>query len=232
MKRSFLYLSLLAGLVCWGVAPTIADDDDKKLTKAEKRELKKKEKEAKKAAKKKGRKSADDGEEEEDDDADSKKKKKGDKKAVSNAFKKLKTTYGRAKGNGKFFLYADYNLLLEDSSVLLEQLAESDRAFKSAKVNVLLINHESIEEDEAVKSLKKRKIKFPMVMKTAELEEELPGYTPGSAPHITIVDGTGEVKASGGAELLESWHEAIGAKAPKKPKKADDEEETTETAEE
>lgn len=229
MKRSFLYLTLLMGLVCWGVAPTMADDD-KKLSKAEKRELKKKEREAKRAAKKatkkKGKKSED--KDDDDEDADKKEKKKddekADKKAVSDAFKKLEPAYGRARGNGKFFLYADYNLLMESGDAMLEQLAKSERAFKAAKVNVLLINNEVVEEDEAVKSLKKRRMKYPMVMKSDNLQENLPGYTAGTAPQIIIVDGTGKVKAKGGAELLESWHSVVGAKAPKKASDTDQEE--------
>lgn len=226
MKNSFFYLTLFLGLICWSIPEAGAKDDDKKLSRAEKKELKKQEKEAKKAAKKKGKKNADE-EEEEDDD---KKKKKADKKAVSNAWKGLKTDYGKLKANGKFFIYAEYTTLTEAGEDMLNKLVESDREFKAAKVNVLLINCEPVEEETACKMLKKMKCKLPMVMKSQKLEEEeLPGYTPGSAPRLTIVDSTGAVKASGGPELLETWHSVVGAKAPRKPKAADTEEAENDT---
>lgn len=230
MKHSFFYLTLLLGLVCWSIPEAGAKDDDKKLSKAEKRELKKQEKEARKAAKKKGKKNAD-AEEDEDED-DGKKKKKADKKAVSNAWKGLKPDFGKLKANGKFFIYAEYTTLTEAGEGMLNQLIESEREFKAAKVNVLLINCEPIEKETACKMLKKMKCKLPMVMKDQKLEEEeLPGYTPGTAPTITIVDSTGAVKASGGPELMDSWHSVVGAKAPKKAKSAEAEEEATEEGE-
>ena len=200
MKHPFLYLTLLLGVACWSVSPVIAKDDEKKLTRAEKKELKKKEKEAKRAAKKKGKKDDDDdnkkkdkGDKDDDDDKD----KKVDKKAVSNAMKKLKTASGKAKANGKFYMYVQYTTLTEAGEEMLKNIIESDRDFKAAKVNVLLINNDPT-------------------------EEELPGYTPQTAPYITIVDPSGKTKASGGPELLDSWHTAVGAKAPKKKAKAED----------
>lgn len=206
-----------------------AKDDDKKLSKAEKKELKKKEKEAKKAAKKKGKKEA---AEDEDDEDDENKKKKADKKAVSNAWKGLKTDYGKCKGNAKYYIYAEYTTLTEEGENMLNQLVEAERDFKAAKVNVLLINCEPMEKETAVKILKKIKCKLPMVMKTQALEdEELPGYTPGTAPAITIVEPTGKVKSSGGPELLDSWHSIVGAKAPARKAK-DTETDDAEAAEE
>ncbi len=228
MKHSFFYLSLLLGLVCWSIPEAGAKDDDKKLSKAEKRELKKQEKEAKKAAKKKGKKNADD--EEDDDEEDG--KKKADKKATSNAWKGLKPDYGKLKVNGKFFIYAEYTTLTESGEGMLNQLIESERDFKAAKVNVLLINSEPIEKETACKMLKKKKCKLPMVMKDQKLEEEeLPGYKPGSAPRITIVDSTGAVKASGGPELMDSWHSVVGAKPPKKAKTTEEAEDAKEEVE-
>lgn len=228
MRRSILYFSLLLGLLCWSL-PAAEAKDDKKLSKAEKRELKKQEKEAKKAAKKKGKKDADDEAEDEDD---GNKKKKADKKAVSNAWKGLKPAFGKLKPNGKFFIYAEYTTLTEAGEGMLNQLIESEREFKAAKVNVLLINCEPVEEDTACKLLKKLKCKLPMVMKDQKLEEEeLPGYSPGNAPALTIVDGTGAVKASGGPELLDNWHTVVGAKAPRKAKSEKADEEADEEAE-
>lgn len=226
MKHPFLYLTLLLGVACWSVSPVIAKDDEKKLTRAEKKELKKKEKEAKRAAKKKGKKDDDDDDEKKkgkgDKDDDDDKDKKVDKKAVSNAMKKLKTASGKAKGNGKFYMYVQYTTLTEAGEEMLKNIIESDRDFKAAKVNVLLINNDPTEEEDAVKALKKLKTKYPMVMKGEKLAEELPGYTPQTAPYITIVDPSGKTKASGGPELLDSWHTAVGAKAPKKKAKAED----------
>lgn len=228
MKHSLFYFTLFLGLFCWSMPEAGAKDNDKKLSKAEKRELKKQEKEARKAAKKKGKKNADDAEDEDEDLG----KKKVDKKAVSNAWKGLKPTYGKLKPNGKFFIYAEYTTLTEAGENMLNQLIESEREFKAAKVNVLLINCEPIEEETACKMLKKMKCKLPMVMNSQKLEdEELPGYTPGTAPTITIVDPTGAVKASGGPELMETWHKVVGAKAPKRAAKAAEaEEEATEEA--
>ena len=50
MKHSFLYLSLLLGILCWGTVPTQAKSE-KKMTAAEKREQRKKEREARKKGK-------------------------------------------------------------------------------------------------------------------------------------------------------------------------------------
>ncbi len=222
MRNSFLYLTLALGLICWGVTPGVAKDDSPKLSKAEKRELKKKEKEAKKAARKKAK---DNDKEAGDDDDD--KDKKVDKKAVSKAMKALAPDYGKAKGNGKFYMYVDYTILTEEGEEMLNKLAEAEKDLKKAKVNVLLINGFSAEEEmpEAIKYLKSQKIKYPMIRKTEKLAEELPGYSGGTAPAITIVTPGGQVKASGGAALVDTWHEAVGAKITKKAAAEDEPEE-------
>lgn len=223
MKHSFLCLSLILGLFCGGISPISAKDDDKKMSRAEKQEMKRLEKEAKKAAKKKGKKNdkeADDGDEDD---------KKKDKKAVSNAWKQVDPAYGKIKPNGKFFMYAEYTTLTEDGEAMLDWLIKTEVNFKVAKVCVLLINGESTEEESAVKMLKKRKVKYPMVMRGSDLGETLPGYSPSTAPHLIIVDGTGTVKAKGGIELMDTWHEVVGAKAPKKPAKKATEEEPEES---
>lgn len=218
MRHSFFYLTLLLGVCCWGIAPSVAKDD-KKLSREEKRELKMKEKEAKKAARK--GKTSDDDKDAEDAEDDDKKKKKADKKAVANAWKNIKPEYGKLKPNGKFFIYAEYTTLTEGGEEMLKQLIAEERSLKAAKVNVLLINCEPMEKELAIKMLKKLKCKYPMVMNDAKLKEmELPGYSPGSAPRMVIVDATGSVKANGGPELMESWHSVVGAKAPAAKKKA------------
>ena len=222
MKHSFLCLSLILGLFCGGISPISAKDDDKKMSRAEKQEMKRQAKEAKKAAKKKGKKNDKDADDEEEDD------KKKDKKAVSNAWKQVDPAYGKIKPNGKFFMYAEYTTLTEDGEAMLDWLIKTEVNFKIAKVNVLLINGESTEEESAVKMLKKRKVKYPMVMRGSDLGETLPGYSSGTAPHLIIVDGTGTVKAKGGIELMDTWHEVVGAKAPKKPAKKATEEEAEE----
>lgn len=230
MRNPFLYLALTLGLICWGVGPCAAKDDEPKLTKAEKRELKKKEKEAKKAARKKAKNGkSEDVEDSEDKGDDDDKDKKVDKKAVSKAMKNLNTDYGKPKGNGKFYMYVEYTTMTEAGEEMLKKLIDADRDLKKAKVNVLLINGFSSAEDfpDAIKELKRMKAKFPMVKKSDELAEDLPGYTSGTAPSIIIVTPSGEVKASGGAELLDTWHEAVGAK-PSKKAAPQEEDETTE----
>ena len=229
MKHSFLCLSLILGLFCGGISPVSAKDDDKGKSRAEKREMKRLEKEAKKAAKKKGKKdNKDDDDEEEDDD----KKKKKDKKAVSNALRQLDPAYGKIKPNGKFFMYAHYTTLTEDGEAMLDWLIKSEVNFKVAKVNVLLINGEATDEEEVAKALKKRKVKYPMVMRSSDLSEKLPGYSSNTAPYIIIVDGTGTVKSSGGMEIMDTWYKTVGAKEPKKPKATKEEETSDEESEE
>lgn len=219
MKHSFLCLSLILGLFCGGISPIFAKDDDKKMSRAEKQEMKRLEKEAKKAAKKKGKKNDKEADDEEEDD-----EKKKDKKAVSNAWKQVDPAYGKIKPNGKFFMYAEYTTLTEDGEEMLDWLIKSEVNFKVAKVNVLLINGESTEEEAAAKALKKLKVKYPMVMRSSNLSEKLPGYTSSTAPHIIIVDGTGTVKSSGGMEIMDTWYKTVGAKEPKKPRKVNEEE--------
>lgn len=231
MRNPFLYLALTLGLICWSMPPCSAKNDEAKLSKAEKRELKKKEKEAKKAAKKKAKKGKSENSEEGADDAeDEDKNKKADKKAVSKAMKSLNTDYGKAKGNGKFYMYVDYTTMNEAGEEMLKNLVAADKDLKKAKVNVLLINGFSSEEDmpDAIKELKRMKVKYPMVKKSAQIEEDLPGYTGGTAPSIAIVTPSGEVKASGGAELLDTWHTVVGVKIMKKAAAEAEEEEETE----
>lgn len=219
MKHSFLYLSLLLGILCWGTVPTQAKSE-KKMTAAEKREQRKKEREARKKGK----------EEKEDGD---KKEEKVDKKAVNNAVKKLKTVCGRIKANGKYYMYVQYTVMTEDGEAMLQKLQEEERNFKMAKLYPILFNDDaSIDDEEAEKTLKKNKIKYPMVKKTDKLPEQLPGYTPGSAPKIIIVDTSGKVLANGGAEILDSWSTAVGAKATKKVVKPAESEEAEEEPEE
>lgn len=223
MKHSFLYLSLLLGILCWGTVPTQAKND-KKMTAAEKREQRKKEREAKK----KGKADKEDG-----DKKDEKDEKKVDKKAVNNAVKKLKTVCGRIKTNGKYYMYVQYTVMTEDGEDFLKKLQEEERSFKMAKLNPILFNDDaSIDDEEAEKTLKKNKIKYPMVKKTDKLSEQLPGFTAAPAPSITIVDTTGKVLANGGAEILDSWPTAVGAKVAKKAAKPAEDEETEEEAEE
>ncbi len=219
MKHTFFYLSLLLGsLICLGTLPAQAKDD-KKLSAAEKRELKKKEREAKKEARKKSK--GDKGDEKDE----AKKDDKPDKKAVSNAVKKLKPVCGRIKGNGKFYMYIQYTTMTEAGEEMLTKISEAERGLKSAKVCAFLISDDaSIEDDEAEKTLKKMKVKLPMVRKFGKMEEQLPGYKDATPPRITIVDPTGKVVADGGESLLETWPDAIGAKKPAKP--AEEEEET------
>lgn len=219
----------MLGIFCGGFTPLSAKDDDKGQSRAEKREMKRLEKEAKKAAKKKDKKNdKDDSDEDEDDD----KKKKKDKKAVSNAWKQVTPVYGRIKPNGKFFMYAAYTTLTEEGEEALDWLVRTEPNFKMAKMNVLLIDNESTDKEETKKMLKKKKVKYPMVLKSSELSEKLPGYSPNTPPHFIIVDGTGTVKASGGVEIMETWYKAVGAKEPKKPKVTKDEETTDEESEE
>lgn len=223
MKHPFLYLTLLLGVLCWGTVPSQAKND-KKMTAAEKREQRKKEREARK----KGKDEKEDGDKKEEKDD-----KKVDKKAVNNAVKKLRTVCGRIKANGKYYMYVQYTTMTEDGEEMLKNLQEKERDFKMAKLYPILFNDDaSIEDDEAEKTLKKYKIKYPMVKKTDKLSEELPGYTSGAAPKITIVDTTGKVLANGGAEILESWDSAIGAKVTRKTAKPEEGEETEEEPEE
>lgn len=222
MKHSFLYLSLLLGILCWGTVPTQAKSE-KKMTAAEKREQRKKEREARKKGK----------EEKEDGDKKDKKDEKVDKKAVNNAVKKLKTVCGRIKANGKYYMYVQYTVMTEDGEAMLQKLQEEERNFKMAKLYPILFNGDAdIDDEEAEKTLKKNKVKYPMVKKTDKLPEQLPGYTPGSAPKITIVDTTGKVLADGGAEILDSWSTAVGAKVTKKEAKPAEDAETEEEPEE
>lgn len=223
MKRSIFYLSLLMGLACWATAPAAARDD-KKQSREEKREQKKKEKEAKKEAKKKKKK---DGDEEAEEDE------KVDKKAVAKAMKTLETAYGKAKGNGKYFMYVRHSVLTEAGEEMFEKLIEQEKALKAAKVNVLLVYCDPDEEETAIKYLKKAKVKYPMVMKAENLAEDLPGYSDGAAPGIIIVEPSGKVKSSGGPELADTWYDVVGAKKPaaRKPKSAEDEETEEDTEE-
>lgn len=219
MKHSFLYLSLLLGILCWGVVPTQAKSE-KKMTAAEKREQRKKEREARKKGK----------EEKEDGD---KKEEKTDKKAVNNAVKKLKTVCGRIKANGKYYMYVQYTVMTETGEAMLQKLQEEERNFKMAKLHPILFNDDaSMDDEEAEKTLKKNKIKYPMVKKTDKLSEQLPGFTPGAAPKITIVDTSGKVLANGGDEILDSWSTAVGAKVTKKAEKPAESEEAEGKSEE
>ncbi len=222
MKRTIFYLALLMGLACWATAPAVAKDD-KKQTREEKREQKKKEKEAKKKKKK-------DGDEEAGEDE---KNKKVDKKAVSKALKSLETAYGKAKGNGKYFMYVRHSVLTEAGEEMFNKLIEQEKALKAAKVNVLLVYCDPDEEETAVKLLKKAKVKYPMVMKAEKLAEELPGYSEGTTPGIIIVEPSGKVKSSGGPELADTWYDVVGAKKPaaREEKGAKDEETEKETEE-
>lgn len=213
MKRTIFYLSLLMGLACWAAVPAVAKDD-KKQTREEKREQKKKEKDAKKKKKKDADEEADEAE----------KDKKVDKKAVSKAMKSLETAYGKAKGNGKYFMYVRHSVLTEAGEEMFNKLIQQEKALKAAKVNVLLVYCDPDEEETAVKLLKNAKVKYPMVMKTEKLAEELPGYSDGAAPGIIIVEPSGKVKSSGGPELADTWYDAVGAKKPaaRKAKPADE----------
>ena len=123
--------------------------------------------------------------------------------------------------------------MTEEGEELLKTLQEEERNFKMAKLIPILFNDDaSIEDDEAKKTLKKHKIKIPMVKKTDKLAENLPGFSPAPAPKITIVDTTGKVLANGGAEVLDSWASAVGTKVTRKAAKPAEEEESEEGTDE
>lgn len=225
MRHPFLYLVLAAGLVCWGLTPSLAKDDDKQLSKAEKRELKKKEKEAKKAARKKALKG---------DKADA--DEQVDKKAFSKFLKQIAPFTGKIKTSSKFYLLACYNNNLEASEALLQAIQENEASLKRGKIGVLLINAgDALEEKEAVKELKRYKLKHAAVFnedwkKETEKILEVTGdnaiskkFSSPAAAKWTLLTPSGEALGTGDGSSMEDCFKLAGVKATPVKAKADKE---------
>lgn len=231
MRHPFLYLVLAAGLVCWGLTPSHAKDDDKQLSKAEKRELKKKEKEAKKAARKKALKG---------DKADA--DEQVDKKAFSKFLKQIAPFTGKIKTSSKFYLLACYNNNIEASETLLKAIQENEASLKRGKIGVLLINAgDALEEKEAVKELKKYKLKHAAVFnedwkKETEKILEVTGdnaiskkFSSPSAAKWTLLTPSGEALGTGDGSSMEDCFKLAGVKATPVKAKAGEEDEEEES---
>lgn len=231
MRHPFLYLVLAAGLVCWGLTPSLAKDDDKQLSKAEKRELKKKEKEAKKAARKKALKG---------DKADA--DEQVDKKAFSKFLKQIAPFTGKIKTSSKFYLLACYNNNIEASETLLKAIQENEASLKRGKIGVLLINAgDALEEKEAVKELKKYKLKHAAVFnedwkKETEKILEVTGdnaiskkFSSPAAAKWTLLTPSGEALGTGDGSSMEDCFKLAGVKAAPVKAKAGEEDEEEES---
>ncbi|MGN0869488.1 MAG: hypothetical protein ACI4O9_08215 [Akkermansia sp.] len=198
MKHPFLYLSLLAAVAVWSV-PTVWADTTEKMTAKEKREAKKAEREAKKAA----RKGATDSDSGSSTSASDEKK---DPKAVSKALKTAKfKIYGKFSKSAQYFLYCPTNSAVTGCEEFVQKIASKAKAMKKAKVDVILIAHDSSPEV-SLDFLKKNGCSCAMVHKSQEVTEGLPGYGGESTiPYVVVVDGSGEVIATGDDKILDEW---------------------------
>lgn len=206
MKHPFLYLSLLAAVAVWSV-PTVWADTTETMTAQEKREAKKAEREAKKAereAKKAARKAAANGDSSSTTtSADAEKK---DPKAVAKALKTAKfKIYGKFSKSAQYYLYCPTNSAVTGCEEFVQKIASKAKAMKKAKVEVILIAHDSSPEV-ALDFLKKNGCNCAMVHKSQEVTEGLPGYGGESTiPYVIVVDGSGEVIATGDDKILDEW---------------------------
>ena len=206
MKHPLFYLSLLAAVAVWSV-PTVWADTTETMTAQEKREAKKAEREAKKAereAKKAARKAAANGDSSSaTTSADAEKK---DPKAVSKSLKTAKfKIYGKFSKSAQYFLYCPTNSAVTGCEEFVQKIASKAKAMKKAKVEVILIAHDSSPEV-ALDFLKKNGCNCAMVHKSQEVTEGLPGYGGESTiPYVIVVDGSGEVVATGDDKILDEW---------------------------
>lgn len=206
MKHPLLYLSLLAAVAVWSV-PTVWADTTETMTAQEKREAKKAEREAKKAereAKKAARKAAANGDSSSaTTSADEEKK---DPKAVAKALKTAKfKIYGKFSKSAQYYLYCPTNSAVTGCEEFVQKIASKAKAMKKAKVEVILIAHDSSPEV-ALDFLKKNGCNCAMVHKSQEVTEGLPGYGGESTiPYVVVVDGSGEVVATGDDKILDEW---------------------------
>lgn len=207
MKHPLLYLSLLAAVAVWSV-PTVWADTTETMTAQEKREAKKAEREAKKAereAKKAARKAAANGDSSSaTTSADAEEKK--DPKAVAKALKTAKfKIYGKFSKSAQYYLYCPTNSAVTGCEEFVQKIASKAKAMKKAKVEVILIAHDSSPEV-AMDFLKKNGCNCAMVHKSQEVTEGLPGYGGESTiPYVVVVDGSGEVVATGDDKILDEW---------------------------
>ncbi|MGN0836330.1 MAG: hypothetical protein ACI4OS_02720 [Akkermansia sp.] len=201
MKHPFLYLSLLAAVAVWSV-PTVWADTTEKMTAQEKREAKRAEREAKKAARKASA-DSDSSSASSSTAADDQKK---DPKAVAKALKSAKfKIYGKFNKSAQYFLYCPTNSAVTGCEEFVQKIASKAKAMKKAKVDVILIAHDSSPEV-AQDFLKKNGCSCAMVHKSQEVTEGLPGYNGESTiPYVLVVDGSGEVVAKGDDKIIDDW---------------------------
>ena len=166
----------------------------------------------------------------------SKKKKKSKKSAekkssvsaVGKAAGKLKTFNGKPSKKALVYVYLQSASWCGPCNKEMPEVAEIYKEMKKdGRAEIILIGGDQT-EDAAKKFLKQYKAKFPGILLGGKNVDKLPGFTPASGiPHATMVDGEGNVLASGyPSSVIAQWQQAVQKieSADAAPESADTEE--------
>lgn len=123
--------------------------------------------------------------------------------AVAEALKELKFISGKPLKNAKYYIYLHSSSTCVACANIMPAIVKEYKKMKKAKVEIILIDHDSTVE-KAKAYVKSGRIRFPAMMDGAEAQT-LPGYTPVSGiPYAIIVDKHGTViKQAHGSAVLE-----------------------------
>ena len=124
--------------------------------------------------------------------------------AVAEALKKVNFYSGKPMKDAKYYIYLHSSSTCAACSSIVPGIIKEYKKMKKAKVELILVNHDSTEA-QAKAYVKANRIKFAAVMDSDETARTMPGYTPVSGiPYATIVDKHGTVlKHAHGSVVLE-----------------------------
>lgn len=130
---------------------------------------------------------------------------------VGKTIKKMKFTNSKPSAKADFYLYLYAPDLESAPDSVISQLANSQKALKKEKVEVIFIA-DAKTPALITKYLKSRKAKFAGIQKSDDAVAELPGIGSFEAsPQVWMVTQSGAVALSGGIELATEWPEVVKA---------------------
>lgn len=159
------------------------------------------------------------------------KKKEAKKSSVSKVGKavgKLKSFNGKASKKAVVYVYLQSASWCPPCNQEMPEVVNLyNEMKKDGRAELILVGHDRT-EDGAKAFLKKYKAKFPGVVSSAKGVDALPGFSVANGiPHATMVDGEGNVLASGyPSSVIAQWQQAVQKieSADAAPESADTEE--------
>lgn len=137
-----------------------------------------------------------------------------DEKLVGKAISKMKFTNGKPSRKADYYIYIYSPSLSDEDADALAELSKEYSKMKSDKVEVILITGAEDNNSALLRSLKKARIKFPSIVKSADGVAGLPAIgTLGKEPHVWMVSQGGGASIDGDLSAAGNWQKVVEANA-------------------